>query len=84
MQKTEPSRINKLLKLYYRPLFHSALQLCGNPARAMALTQRTFRQAFEFSRSLPVPANRRAWLFTILFDLFLQGQTPQPQQAGAL
>lgn len=72
MQKKNPTRFDVLLKLYYRPLFHFALRLCSSPAAAMALTQRTFRQAFDFSRTLPVPENTRAWLFTILFYQFLE------------
>lgn len=72
MQDNDPSRINVLLKLYYRPLFRFAMRLCSSPAVAMALTQRTFRQAFDFSRTLPVPKNTRAWLFTILFYQFLE------------
>lgn len=75
MQDNDPTRIKVLLKLYYRPLFRFAARLCGSPAGAMALTQRTFRQAFDFSRTLPVPKNTRAWLFAILFHQFLEGRS---------
>jgi DNA-directed RNA polymerase specialized sigma24 family protein len=80
MQKNNPTRFDVLLKLYYRPLFRFALRLCSSPAASMALTQRTFRQAFDFSRTLPVPKNTRAWLFTILFYQFLQNR---PRRHGA-
>jgi hypothetical protein len=46
----------------------------------MTLTQRTFREAFEASRVLPVPANRRSWLFAILFHNFLE---TRPDLRGA-
>ena len=73
MQKKVTNSIEKLMELYYPPLFGLAMLLCGNPAKAMMLTQRTFRLAFDFSRTLPVPANVRAWLFAILFNKFMEG-----------
>jgi DNA-directed RNA polymerase specialized sigma24 family protein len=73
MQTTVLAPIEKLVELYYIPLFGLAMLLCGNPAKAMVLTQRTFRLAFDFSRTLPVPTNVRAWLFAILFNKFLEG-----------
>ena len=63
---TNLSPVEQLVELYYQPLFHLATRLYGNPVKAMILTQRTFRLAFDFSRTLPVPANARAWLFAIL------------------
>ena len=72
MKTTALSPIEKLLELYYQPLFRFATLLSGNPTNAMLLTQRTFRLAFDFSRTLPVPTNVRAWLFAILFNKFLE------------
>ena len=72
MQTKELSRIEKLAELYYPSLFHFAARLCGSPAVAMALTQRTFREALDYSCFLPVPRNSRAWLFAILFYNFLE------------
>jgi DNA-directed RNA polymerase specialized sigma24 family protein len=72
MKNNELSRIEKLLELYYPSLFRFAERLCGSPAVAMALTQCTFREAFDHSRTLPVPRNNRAWLFAILFHRFLE------------
>jgi DNA-directed RNA polymerase specialized sigma24 family protein len=72
MHTKELSRIEKLVELYYQPLFRFAEKLGASPVSAMKLVQRTFRHAFESSRSLPVPADNRAWLFTILFREFLQ------------
>lgn len=72
MKTNALSPIEKLLELYYKPLFRFAARLCGSPVRAMILTQRTFRLALDRSRGLPVPANVRAWLFAILFHTFLE------------
>jgi DNA-directed RNA polymerase specialized sigma24 family protein len=74
MQTTALAPIEKLVELYYPPLFRFATRLCGNPAKAMVLTQRTFRLAFDFSRTLPVPTNVRAWLFAVMFNKFLEGR----------
>ena len=74
MKTTALSPIQKLLELYYQPLFRFASLLSGDPANAMMLTQSTFRVAFDFSRTLPVPTNVRAWLFAILFSQFLEGR----------
>ena len=61
------------MALYYPSLFNLAMRLYGNPAKAMVLTQATFRLAYDFSRTLPVPTNVRAWLFAILFNKFMAG-----------
>jgi DNA-directed RNA polymerase specialized sigma24 family protein len=74
MRKTNPTQIEKLVEDYYQPLFRFAARLCDSPANALILTQRTFRLEFERSRNLPVPNNRRAWLFAILFAKFLEGR----------
>ena len=71
MRTTKPTPIEKLVEAYYQPLFRFAARLCGSPAQALILTQRTFRLALERSRNLPTPNNRRAWLFTILFAKYL-------------
>jgi len=72
--------MDKLVERYYEPLFRLAIRLCGNPAQAMVLTQRTFRLACDFSRTLPVPANVRAWLCAILFNTFLHSR-PRTRRA---
>jgi DNA-directed RNA polymerase specialized sigma24 family protein len=77
MQTTNLSQMERLMELYYQPLFRFAVRLCGSPARAMLLTQQTFRQAFEQGRGLPVPANSRAWLHSILFHHFLEDNSPR-------
>lgn len=71
MRTTKPTQIEQLVEDYYQPLFRFAAQLCESPAQALILTQRTFRLAFDRSRSLPAPNNSRAWLFTILFSKYL-------------
>jgi len=72
MQPADPIQIEKLVELYYRPLFRFAARLCGSPVEALTLTQNTFRHAFDISQFLPVPANVRGWLFAILFHSFLE------------
>jgi len=72
VRKTNLPKIDRAIELYYQPLFRFAARLCGSPVRAMILTQATFRRAFEQSRQLPVPANLRGWLFSILFHAFLE------------
>lgn len=74
MRKSCPSPSDHLIEVYYRPLFRFAVRLCGSPARAMELTQRTFRLALDRSQHLPVPANVRGWLFSILFHDFLESR----------
>jgi DNA-directed RNA polymerase specialized sigma24 family protein len=66
--------VEKLVERYYQPVFRFAMRLCGDPACAMMLTQCTFRVALDRNRTLPVPANRRAWLFTLLFHRFLEAR----------
>jgi len=80
MRPNNLSQIEKLVELYYPPLFRFAERLCGSPVEAMALTQRTFRLAFDYSSTLPVPADNRAWLSAILFNRFLE---ERPRLHGA-
>jgi len=74
MRTTNLTQIEQLVEEYYLPLFRFAARLCDSPANALILTQRTFRLAFDRSRNLPVPTNRRAWLFAILFSKFLESR----------
>lgn len=74
MRMTNLSRIENLIQVYYLQLFHFAARLSGSPTRAMLLTQCTFKLAVERSKNLPVPANVRPWLFTLLFKLFLENR----------
>jgi len=64
--------MDDLLEAYYLPLFQFAVRLCGSPIKAFDMTQRAFRLAADRSRELPVPANLRGWLFSILFHEFLE------------
>lgn len=76
MQTTNLSQMEKIIDLYYQPLFRFAERLCGSPARAMLLTQQTFRKAFDQVRGEPLPANSRTWLFSLLFHHFLEEDLP--------
>ena len=69
------SQMDDLLEAYYLPLFQFAVRLCGSPLNAFDMTQRAFKLATDRSRELPVPANVRAWLFSILFHDFLERRT---------
>jgi len=72
MQTVARCPIETFLRLYYKPLFHFAAQLCGDPVHALLLTQRAFRTVMDRSRSLPIPTNVRAWMFSIVFYEFIQ------------
>jgi DNA-directed RNA polymerase specialized sigma24 family protein len=80
MQTAAQSPIEQFVDRYYLPVFRFATRLCDDPAFALTLTDRTFRAALERGRSLPVPANVRAWLFSILFHKFLEGR-PRSRRA---
>ena len=72
MRVSNLSQMDDLLEVYYLPLFQFAVRLCGSPTKALDLTQRAFNRALDRSRDLPVPANVRGWLFSILFHDFLE------------
>jgi len=74
MQTAVQSPVQQFVDLYYLPVFRFAVRLCDDPANALALTDRTFRVALERRCSLPVPANVRAWLLSILFHKFLESR----------
>jgi RNA polymerase sigma-70 factor (ECF subfamily) len=48
-----------------------ALKLCGNPPDAHDLVQDTFERALRNLAALSPGTNERAWLFTILHNLFI-------------
>jgi RNA polymerase sigma-70 factor (ECF subfamily) len=48
-----------------------ALKLCGNPPDAHDLVQDTFERALRKLATLQPGTNERAWLFTILHNLFI-------------
>ena len=70
------SQMDDLLEAYYLPLFQFAVRLCGSAIKAFEMVQRAFNLAADRSRELPVPADLRAWLFSILFHDFLEARTP--------
>jgi RNA polymerase sigma-70 factor (ECF subfamily) len=56
----------------HQPALHAfALKLCGNPADAHDLVQDTFERALRNLGALKEGTNERAWLFTILHNLFI-------------
>ncbi|MSU56744.1 MAG: hypothetical protein EXS35_00930 [Pedosphaera sp.] len=80
METTIAPRANRLIELYYQPLFRFAASLCGRPEMALELTQRTFHRALERPSDSPAPTNVRQWLFTLLFLEFLETR-PRPRCA---
>src|SRR5512144_3273734 len=74
MQTTARSQIEKLLAVHYLSVFRVANHLCASPERAEILTEHTLRLALERSRSLPAPADVRAWLLSILFHDFFEAR----------
>lgn len=75
MQTTARPQIEKLLAAHYLSVFRVAYRLCASPESAETLTDYTLRLALERSRSLPVPADVRAWLLSILLHEFLEART---------
>ncbi|HVY71908.1 MAG TPA: RNA polymerase sigma factor [Verrucomicrobiae bacterium] len=61
-----------LVELYYKPLFHFAVKLCGTPDAALDLTQQAFYQALRRFGQLRERGRFKSWLFSILFREFLQ------------
>jgi len=74
MQTTTNTTIEQFVDFYYLPVFRFAARICDDPARALMLTDCTFRDALERSRNLPIPANVREWLCSILFCKFLESR----------
>jgi DNA-directed RNA polymerase specialized sigma24 family protein len=66
--------MDDLLEAYYLPLFQFAVRLCGSSIKAFDMVQCALKLAADRSRELPVPANLRAWLFSILFHDFLEAR----------
>lgn len=52
-------------------LYTSALRLCRNPADAEDIVQETLVRAFRFRHTYTEGTNRRAWLFKILHNTFI-------------
>jgi RNA polymerase sigma-70 factor (ECF subfamily) len=66
-----PDRGGKLAHDHLSALQGLALKLCGHPADARDLVQDTFERALRNLHTLDAGANERAWLFTILHNLFI-------------
>jgi RNA polymerase sigma-70 factor, ECF subfamily len=69
--QTEEERVvGELARAYEHALYGVALRLCSNPADARDLVQDTFERALRHGDRRP-GADARAWLFTILNNLFI-------------
>ncbi|WNG30220.1 RNA polymerase sigma factor [Cystobacter fuscus] len=60
-----------LVQQHERALYTLALRLCGNAADARDLVQDTFERALRHLDRFQEGTNARAWLFTILRNLFI-------------
>ena len=66
------SSVEKLVELYYQPLYRYAYRLAGSAADAEDLTQESFCKAQLCREQLREPAKAKAWLFRILRNVYLQ------------
>jgi RNA polymerase sigma-70 factor, ECF subfamily len=66
-----PDRGGKLAQDHLDALQAFALKLCGHPADARDLVQDTFERALRNLGTLTPGTNERAWLFTILHNMFI-------------
>ncbi|MCU0683767.1 MAG: RNA polymerase sigma factor [Polyangiaceae bacterium] len=67
------ARFESIAKEHERALFTRALRLCGDRDAALDLVQDTFERAFRRLDDGFDEAHRRAWLMTVLTNLFLDG-----------
>lgn len=67
----EAQRLAKRLPAYEPGLLEVARHLCGDASEAKDLVQDTFERALRSSECPPSEERLRAWLFTILRNLFL-------------
>ncbi len=70
--RTAPlSELRRALIEFSHDLQSRALRLTRNPAQADDLVQDTFERAMKFESHFIVGTNARAWLFQILFSVFI-------------
>jgi RNA polymerase sigma-70 factor (ECF subfamily) len=66
-----PDRGALLVHTHQSALEAYALKLCGNPSDARDVVQDTFERALRRIATLAPGSNERAWLFTILHNVFI-------------
>jgi RNA polymerase sigma-70 factor (ECF subfamily) len=64
-------RFEELVRAHEPILFAMALKLCGNGADARDLVQDAFERALRGYAQLGPDANERAWVITIMHNLFI-------------
>lgn len=64
--------VESLVVEHHRDLYAYAYRLCGNVADAEDLTQHTYLQASRKLEQLRDGSKARAWLFTVMRNLFLK------------
>ncbi len=71
--------IVELVEQHYEAVYRAAYRLSGNAQDAAELVQETFCRAHERLEQLKDPSRARAWLLTILRNLYMQRRRrPQP------
>lgn len=66
------------------PVYTAALYLAGDPDRAADLAQETFLRAFRFFHRFTPGTNCRAWLLTILHNIFRNRYRADRRERGWL
>ena len=64
-------KLDELVEVHYAALYRYAYRLCGAPSEAEDLTQETFCQAQGKLHQLREWDRAKAWLFTILRNVYL-------------
>lgn len=70
-QSAEQARLDEIVWLHEAPLLARARRLCGNNDDARDLVQDTFERAFRRIDNFSQGTHLRAWLMTILTNLFV-------------
>lgn len=75
--------IQELVEAHYEALYRFAYRLSGAAAEAEDLTQETFCQAQDKFGQLREPRRAKAWLFTILRNIYLHKLRSQRKEQAA-
>lgn len=77
LKKYESVTIEGLIADHYQSVYRFAYRLCGSEHLAADLTQDTFIRALEKIEQIRDPARAKAWLFTILRNLYRRTMTKE-------
>ncbi len=79
----EADLFQRLLDLWYDPLYRFALSLSRNRDSALDLTQHTFACWAEKGGALRDTSKAKAWLFTVLYREFLRNERMRRREPTA-